>query len=424
MKAIASISILYACTLLPVYAIPVPDETSIASTPPALTSVSPSNSVTDNSSASASNLSVVSNSSLASTFPTGTQRIAVNEGSGNLAAYSSSGALLGHVQASAAIGKNATSPDTAQVGSGALAGSAVAAATTTTTTVKTCRPATSDEITTSESTFNQSVPGLQALTDAATKYGGGQKPTRIYVNDPSYPNVVATICYSTDTVNLAPSGSPSCSSEMTNLNADQTNTGQPITLTHSVLTGFKSDVSTTTTKTSQFNWSDTITAQASIPEIMDVSSVNTFSLQISNTQGTSTTTSIDSQTSDKVTYTSRPGVNCPVQANVTTCNYEATGSIDVYLSGSIWFEYKTWFREPGCLQALIQPGAPCAGKGDHPKNDLNHCYDNNKCPTHGHWNWDISNDLPNISDRSNPIQFKNGFKSTDTANYKSDCDSK
>ncbi|KAJ6549569.1 hypothetical protein DFH09DRAFT_1086816 [Mycena vulgaris] len=318
MKAIASISILYVCALLPVYAIPVPDETSIASTPPALTSVSPANSVTDNSSASASNLSMVSNSSLASTFPTGTKMIAVNEGSGNLAAYSNSGAFLGHVQASAAIGKNATSPDTAQVGSGALAGSAVAAATTTTTTVKTCRPATSDEITTSESTFNQSVPGFQALTDAATKYGGGQKPTRIYVNDPYVwdPPLQA----STDTVNLAPS------------------------------------------ETSQFNWSDTITAQASIPEIMDVSSVNTFSLQISNTQGTSTTTSIDSQTNDKVKYTSRPGVNCPVQVNVTTCNYEATGSVDVYLSGSIWFEYKTW--------------------------------------------------------------FKNGFKSTDTANYHSDCDSK
>ncbi|KAJ6529754.1 hypothetical protein B0H19DRAFT_1274147 [Mycena capillaripes] len=397
MKAVTYI--LYGSALSAVHGIPLPDGT-ISSAASTVTSIPPSDFGANSSSTS------VSNSSVASTFPAGTKNIAVNEGAGNLAAYDTSGELLGNVAAAAPMGKNTTSPKAVHVGSGALAAPAAAAATT----VNTCRPATNDDL--------PLIPGYQALSDAGAKHASGQKPTRIYVNDPSYPNIVATLCYSTDTVTLAPNGSPSCSTQVTNLKLDQTSDGQPITVSHGVVTGFKSDVSTTTTKTSQFNWSDTITAKASIPEVMEVSSVQTFAVQVVNTQGTQTSTSIDSQTSDTVKYTSKPGKDCPVHANVTTCTYEATGSLPVYLTGNIWFEYKDWFRDPGCTQSLIQPGAPCAGKGDHPKNDLNHCYDNNDCKTHGHWAWDLASDLlPNIDDRSNPIQFTNGFQSTDTGSY-------
>ncbi|KAJ6529757.1 hypothetical protein B0H19DRAFT_1274150 [Mycena capillaripes] len=401
MKAVTYI--LYGSALLAVYGIPLPHET--ISSASAFASITPSNLGANSSS------TLGSNAPAASTFPAGTKNIAVNEGAGNLAAYGTSGELLGNVAAAAPMGKNTTSPKAVHVGSGALAAPAAAAATI----VKTCRPATNDDL--------PLIPGYQALSDAGAKHASGQKPTRIYVNDPSYPNIVANLCYSTDTVTLAPNGSPSCSTQVTNLKLDQTSDASSMTVSHGVMTGLKSGVSTTTTKTSQFNWSDTITAKASIPAIMEVSSAQTFAVQVVNTQGTMTSTSIDSQTSDTVKVTSKPGKNCPVHANVTTCTYEATGSLPVYLTGLIWFEYKNYFRDPGCTQSLIKPGAPCAGKGNsHPKNDLNHCYDNNDCKTHGHWAYDIASDLlPNIDDRSNPIQFKNGFESTVTGSYDSYC---
>ncbi|KAJ7823861.1 hypothetical protein B0H14DRAFT_2597616 [Mycena olivaceomarginata] len=81
----------------------------------------------------------------------------------------------------------------------------------------------------------------------------------------------------------------------------------------------------------QLGWSDTITAKASIPEGMEAGSEQTIGLQRHVT-------------------------------DVSKCTYEATGVIGVYLSGSIWFKYKDYFRDPVCSQSLIQPGAPCAGK--------------------------------------------------------------
>ncbi|KAJ7681320.1 hypothetical protein B0H14DRAFT_2655366 [Mycena olivaceomarginata] len=81
----------------------------------------------------------------------------------------------------------------------------------------------------------------------------------------------------------------------------------------------------------QLGWSDTITAKASISEGMEAGSEQTIGLQRHVT-------------------------------DVSKCTYEATGVIGVYLSGSIWFKYKDYFRDPVCSQSLIQPGASCAGK--------------------------------------------------------------
>ncbi|KAJ7155257.1 hypothetical protein C8R46DRAFT_1296683 [Mycena filopes] len=431
-----------ASAVLTVYATPIPDDTTTvaSATPPLVSTPSSDPDAAGNSSAPVlsnssapvlSNSSVpvlinssspgvdnssttVSNSSLLADFPADTKVIAVNEGSGNLAAYSGSGALLGNVQASAAAGvvpANTTHTNSTKVAS-ALATDSNGAQTIT---YNTCRPATDDDL--------PLIPGYQKLLDAATKFANGQTPTRVYVNDPSYPTVLAHICYVTDTISLTP-GTPTCSTTVAVLDAGQSPTGANMTMTHSVQTGQTTEITTTTTQTSSFAFSDTITATVGVPEVEGVSDALTFSTSVENTQGTTTESSHDTQTTDSVSYDSRPGANCPVQANTTTCTYDATGSIDVYITGNVWFEYKTRFRDPYCLQALIQPGAPCAGKNDkHPKNDLNHCYDANSCPTHGHYNWDIaeSDTLPDMADRSNPIQIKNGLTSKDTGSYWSDC---
>lgn len=141
------IGILGLSSLLSVYSIPVSNSSSMVQS--ALPT--PASSVVDSAAPSAS-IVIVSNSSAGSTLPPDAKMLAVNEGSGNLAAYGSSGPL-GNFIASSASQTNQTNHTIQAIPTNHTEGSLVAAAASSnssTSTVNTCRSATDAEVTLSK----------------------------------------------------------------------------------------------------------------------------------------------------------------------------------------------------------------------------------------------------------------------------------
>ncbi|KAJ7742938.1 hypothetical protein DFH07DRAFT_964316 [Mycena maculata] len=323
------------------------------------------------------------------------QTLAIDTESGAVVAYDKNGKNLGEF--------NST-----DVATGGTVVNVAKRDTTNTSIVNTCRPATQSEIT--------SIPGWSKFVAGVTAWAGNQAPQTYYVNDTD-PAWGATVCYSTDTVQLTVQGNPTCTSNSVNVGG--TSNGTNATFSTTVSKGTTTTFTTTTEKTSSFNWSDQMSITANLG-VVKASDQQTLSLSLTNTQGTQNSKSSGEMTSEKASWSNPSGETCSAVTNVTVCDYTATGSLDVYLSGYIWLSFKTYFRDPSCVASLIQPGAPCAGKGSK-HNDLNHCYDANQCPEHGHYGQQIETYLPSISDRSNPLQFSDAVSSTTNAQYQIEC---
>ncbi|KAJ7433088.1 hypothetical protein B0H11DRAFT_2122983 [Mycena galericulata] len=320
--------------------------------------------------------------------------LAVDEDTGAVVGYDANGKYLGQVNG------------TDKVGSKSGLASSLAVADTVTTT-DTCRQATQSDL--------SNIPGWSTFVAKVTAWAG-QTPASYYLNDTDT-GVGATICYSTDTVQMSVQGNPSCTSN--EVSTDGSSEGTNSTITIKVTKGTSTSYTTKTEKTSSFTWNDQITATVDVG-VAKVSDQQTLSVALNNSEGTEDTQTSNDQTSVQQAVQNPDGKHCSAMTNVTDCAFTATGSLDVYFTGYVWMSFKTWFRDPVCVKSLIAPGAPCAGKGSA-HNDLNHCYDANSCPTHGHWGQRVDDYLPNITDRSNPLQFSNALTSTTYANYTVVC---
>ncbi|KAJ7919479.1 hypothetical protein B0H13DRAFT_2430308 [Mycena leptocephala] len=334
-------------------------------------------------------------SAVASILPADkTMGLGANTNSSTLSAYDSSGRPLGQFVANAKV-----------AGSGKNGFLDV--------TTNTCRPATDDEL--------SKIPGWSKVLAAAGQWAtSGQPPIKAYLVFDGYTNPnPAQVCYSTDKIQLSPSGSPQCTSQMDDEKITADNNVQNTTIQRQLTHGVSSTSTTTTTKTSVFSWSTTIEAKAEFGGF-EAGVSTTVGLELTNTQGNEHSTTTDDTSMLAYPLTSEPGKTCGLTANITQCTTETTGQVPITLSGNAWFEWQSGFRHPDCTKSLIQPGAPCAGKGAK-NNDLNHCYDNNNCAEHSHWNFAVEAYAPDANDRSDPLQFKSGMDTRNTGEYFAYC---
>ncbi|KAJ7643105.1 hypothetical protein DFH06DRAFT_1427009 [Mycena polygramma] len=216
------------------------------------------------------------------------------------------------------------------------------------------------------------------------------------------------------TLTLTAAGPPSCTSQ--NLETAGKSVGTDLTMQATVNVGTNTQYTTTTEDTSTFTWSTSMSVDAEF-ELASASISTTLSLEVTNTQGTQNSQTDSAQTTEQATWTNKDGQNCVVQQNQTDCTTHTTGSVDISLSGFIWMSYKTWFRDPGCVSALIQPGAACNGKGSA----VDSCYDANSCPEHGHWGLLVEQYVPAMADRSNPVKFSNTLSTSTLSQYSAVC---
>ncbi|KAJ7156297.1 hypothetical protein C8R46DRAFT_1115599 [Mycena filopes] len=348
------------------------------------------------SSADSSNTQPASTASSSSASSSRVKTVALDESSGAVVAYDSNGQSLDPQDGPQ------DSPDGLR---GSLSMSA-AATTDNATTVNTCRPATDDELST--------IPGWSKFIEGVTNWSGGQAPQSTYVNNTDSRWGIS-VCYATDTIQLTVDGDPSCSD--TDIVTKGNSTGTDLGMEAAVTVGTSTSYTTTTEESSRFSWSTSISVDAEF-EIASASVQETVSLETTNTKGSQSSQTQNSQVTRTANWTNKDGRTCVVTQNEKDCTTKTTGQVDLYLTGFIWMSFKTWFRDPGCSQDLIQPGKACEGKT---KKDLDKCYDANSCPNHGHYGNMVETYVPDQADRSNPLKFSNSLSTKSISDYSATC---
>ncbi|KAJ7289750.1 hypothetical protein C8J57DRAFT_1628909 [Mycena rebaudengoi] len=338
--------------------------------------------------------------------------LAIDNTTGTLVGYDSTGKYLGEITPAAK----------GSIANGAVASAASAPG-------ETCRDATSEEI--------SSIPGWGKFMAYATSQGGGQTPQKEWVNSEDRHDVWAYICYSTARVQLSADGDPVCNTHTSDALGTVQGIGGNLSQKTTVTMGETLSYTSVTEDTSSFAWTGSMSVEADVPGLAKATAETSITLSLENKIGSQVQDQKDMTSTHEDEWEVAVGTSCKVtvcaapeckrrilipeqQQELTDCTSKANGRVDVYLKGWIWASYHASWRDQGCIQSLTAPGAPCAGvRSAH--NDLNHCFDNNKCYAHSNWAFTIESVLPDMADRSHPMQFSNSFSSQSRSDVTKDC---
>lgn len=182
----------------------------------------------------------------------------------------------------------------------------------------------------------QNLPGWQTLAaTAATDFGNGAY--NLVTNPPQYANYSASVCISTDTIQLTQSGNPSCSTNSQS--------------TASTTVGSDGSVSLTSSPGSAYSAAVTVTQQASIvagfgaaaplqiPAVGSTSPSTTVNVPFENTSGQSASATASNQQNQPVSVSSSAGSSCHLNFQTTSCTISGTGQVQYTATGYAWFNY-------------------------------------------------------------------------------------
>ncbi|KAF8963220.1 hypothetical protein BDZ97DRAFT_1919899 [Flammula alnicola] len=236
----------------------------------------------------------------------------------------------------------------------------------------------------------KALPAFSKIQQYATNtFGSGS--VNIVTNPSDFPDRGALACVDTSSpVAVSTSGNLQCSSSST-VTGVASGAGTNTTATQSVQVTTTNSGSWTVTQSSSIGATAEFNVGFSIPDLFDVgaslSTTTTFTNEQS--QGFSTQTSVSS--SSTVNITPADGKTCNIVGNLTTCNVQGTGSINMLASGFVWFNYDD-------SRPLVSD--PNGGS---------------------HFKFQIESVLSN-DERSSKVAFQGSMSGQTTADFKTKCD--
>ncbi|KAK7433911.1 hypothetical protein VKT23_020486 [Stygiomarasmius scandens] len=218
---------------------------------------------------------------------------------------------------------------------------------------------------------------VKAFDDA---FGTGSH--EIKTNNPDFPDSPALVCVQPETIQLSFTGDPTCSTNYDVVNGVLQSDGQ---VQIQVQNGFTASTELTVMQESTIGVDSTTSVEVGIPEIAEVTQSFTLSTSLTNSNAQGTTASYGSITTNQITYDVAKGQNCTATVAAQTCTLQATGTVNYYASGWIWFVYKKKVQ--------------------------------------GHWNWayNMNAIIPNRQDLSSQMHLTGSVKAENHLSYNSTC---
>ncbi|KAH8822384.1 hypothetical protein DL96DRAFT_1819875 [Flagelloscypha sp. PMI_526] len=226
----------------------------------------------------------------------------------------------------------------------------------------------------------EKVPGIAKLREEADNTFGTGSRNEV-VNDPDFPENSANICSDPNGAVIVYDSEPKCNEITNNAGGTSPAEGQ-VSVKNGE--GFKMTSSQTVTTESSFSAGATLGASFTFPGIGGLNAEFTTSSSFTNTQ--SNVNEIEQNLTQEQTFTAKviPGQQCDIFLKTRSCATSGKGSLKMIAQGFLWFQYE----------------------------DL----------TNGHFKWALRMEdvLPNVDDRSSPVQFQAVGNSQSSSNFGGD----
>ncbi|KAL1745150.1 hypothetical protein HDZ31DRAFT_37055, partial [Schizophyllum fasciatum] len=187
------------------------------------------------------------------------------------------------------------------------------------------------------------VPGWDEVLKFVNKeVGTGRR--KISTNEAEYPRKPATICVTSELIDIAIDGEPQCSIHTQTI--EGTLTGTNGTAEIAVTTGTDYKLETTASSQTTFGIGFTYSAKFGIPDIAEVGGETTIKAEISTTSGETCVTSASSnnQVTTMLTISHADGKKCKAELSVKTCTSYGSAQVPFIARGYVWFVYEQKVR--------------------------------------------------------------------------------
>ncbi|KAF9010330.1 hypothetical protein BDZ89DRAFT_1136474 [Hymenopellis radicata] len=229
----------------------------------------------------------------------------------------------------------------------------------------------------------KTLPGWNAIEKYADdNWGDGSR--NVVTNPEKYPDSGAQFCVTEQVVELTFDKDPICHDTKSSPNGTITNTTGEVTA--EIDQGWTTGSTQTVTKSATIGVAKTFSFSVGVPEVASTTQSVTVSTEFTNSKSTAFEVQYQDTTKTMVKIATQDGKQCQVSLSTTSCDMQATGKIQIYATGWIWFNY------------------------------------NDK--TKGHYKWAVSIDaVLSENDRSSWTEFKGSMSSEAKSVFQGGCDS-
>ncbi|KAF8904330.1 hypothetical protein CPB85DRAFT_975897 [Mucidula mucida] len=182
----------------------------------------------------------------------------------------------------------------------------------------------------------KTLPGWNAIEKYADdNWGDGSRNT--VTNPKEYLDMGAQACVTEQVVELTFDKDPVCHETKSSPNGTITNTTGEVTA--EIDQGWTTGSTQTVTKSSTIGVSQTLGFSVGVPEVESFTQSFTVSTEFKNEKSTAFDVQYQDTTKTTVKIATQDGKKCEVSLSTTSCDIQATGKIQIFATGWVWFNY-------------------------------------------------------------------------------------